>query len=422
MFIFWIKQYNLLKKENVMTTRIYPLQAQNKFFSCTNSASPIAQVCKSWSRNLCRYMCIEMQSLSPHLHTEILKIQKQIVSVPETDPQFLSQSFRVFRHLADELSQELMNLDEESFRGISRLFKSSLSVMRFQCMRTEILSLKAYPAMWGAILNKDGSFVTPNGAKGIRDTLQVYQESHLAERVFEQISTLDLSELGIRDLPKELALFTQVTSLYVQGNHFQDLSNLEKLPNLTFLDIMNSIPEDRAVELAEQIADQPQIKDVVAHDDYPALESSLLKSHVLKLVWKEVREGTNLPMLLRRSQIMQGFEQFQPTLARIQRVSFAHLRLPYFPEELLALRGLTELDLLDNDLTDLPDGFVNFRMLKVLILDQNPLDRSKQKRLQTMFAKMMYLNVIHFSAFSLEPPPATLGDKNKSNSKTCVIL
>ncbi len=174
----------------------------------------------------------------------------------------------------------------------------------------------------------------------------------------ERSTSLDLSGLGLTDLPKSLGQLAQLRNLDLSNNDLTELPEwLGSLLQLESLDV--SINE--LTELRPSLRHLMQLETLILfHNkirELPEWVGQLTRLRYLSLFGNTLRD---LPRSLRQ-------------LTRLQILNLSNNELTELPESLSQLRELLVLDLSSNELTELPKSMGQLKQLKFLYLDHNEL-------------------------------------------------
>jgi len=167
---------------------------------------------------------------------------------------------------------------------------------------------------------------------------EAYQE---AERRIEAArqegaTELDLSGIGLTELPETIALLTQLQELDLSDNQLTELP--EVIASLTQLQTLNLF-YNRLTELSEEIALLTQLQELDLSDN----------------------QLTELPEVI-------------ASLTQLQTLNLSYNRLTKLSEEIASLTQLQELDLSNNILTTLPEQINQLIALKGLELSNNSIN------------------------------------------------
>ena len=169
--------------------------------------------------------------------------------------------------------------------------------------------------------------------------------------------TLWLKDLGLTELPEEILQIKDLSALYAQGNHLEQLPRwlLSGQPLLEILNLSsNSLPE--IPEWVGRFRELRQLRLYGNHfGELPPSLVSLRKLLILDIGM------TDLPEL----------PEWISQLTQLRRLGIGNLLLPELPAALARLRSLGTLDASGNRLTDLPDWLADLPRLDHLYLSGN---------------------------------------------------
>jgi len=175
-------------------------------------------------------------------------------------------------------------------------------------------------------------------------------EETALERIREakksEAGTLDLKELGLKDLPEELWELTNLKELHLQGNNLSALSaKIADFVNLSSLDISNEPfarpgrPRNRIARLPDELWKLPELRKLnISFNAFAEIPDTLWQ----KKGWELLGLG--------------GF------------------KLASLPPEIVQLQNLTTLYLSGNQLASLPPEIVQLQNLTDIGLHGNPLE------------------------------------------------
>ena len=168
-----------------------------------------------------------------------------------------------------------------------------------------------------------------------------------------KIYSLDLSNLGLTELPLQLALLTGLEELNIAGNSLSGLPEWFAFPHLSVLDHDDSLPIPPAVQ------------------ETLDLNKSREEAELSKLCpFLELKGDEEAKAIAAESKSLQ-FPEKRRKLASIRNLDLSNKSLATFPEEVLLMKKLQELNLSENLLQDLPDRLRDLRHLETLDLRCN---------------------------------------------------
>jgi C-terminal of Roc, COR, domain/Ras of Complex, Roc, domain of DAPkinase/Leucine rich repeat len=175
----------------------------------------------------------------------------------------------------------------------------------------------------------------------------------------EGATTLDLSGMGLTEVPEAIASLTQLTALFLSSNHLTSLpDSILSLSQLNTLFLSNnelsSLP-DSILSLSQLTALFLSSNRLIS---LPDSISSLLQLNTLYLSNNQL---SNLP-------------SSTTSLTKLTTLDLSRNELTRLPESIASLTQLNSLYLSRNQLTSLPDSISFLSYLITLDLDENPLE------------------------------------------------
>lgn len=180
---------------------------------------------------------------------------------------------------------------------------------------------------------------------------------------------LDLSEIGLADLPAELGSLP-LRRLYLSDNQFEHLpAAVAALHDLDYLNL------DR-----NRLADLPP--DV---GGWTALRWLRLNGNKLSSLPAEAAGWTSLRRLYLRDNAFESVPASITALPALEQLDLGrNPNLATVPESIGALSSLTRLDLDYTAVTHLPDAIGNLRALKTLVLFGSPIEPGEVDRIRAL--------------------------------------
>ena len=183
-------------------------------------------------------------------------------------------------------------------------------------------------------------------------------ESRIARCLAEGGDSLDLSLLGLSEVPDSIGRLTNLTTLDLGGNQLSEVpDSITQLANLTRLSLdVNQLSEVR--DSITQLTNLTQLS---------------LDGNQLSEVPDSITQLTNLTRLYldrnRLSEVPDSITQ----LTNLTRLSLDGNQLSEVPDSITQLTNLTQLNLDRNQLSEVPDSITQLTNLTQLNLDRNQL-------------------------------------------------
>ena len=204
-----------------------------------------------------------------------------------------------------------------------------------------------------------------------------------------KIPSLDLSNIGIEELPPEIGQLTHLTVLSLSQNQLTHVpKELGNLSNLTVL----SLSENQLTSVPSKLG------------NLSSLTVLSLSQNQLKHVPKELGNLSNLTVLSLSENQLTSVPSKLGNLSSLTELFLDQNQLTSVPKELGNLSNLTVLSLSENQLTSVPSKLGNLPSLMKLFLDQNQLS-SVPKEL----GGLSNLTVLFLSQNQLSSVPKELG-------------
>ncbi|MCL4202324.1 MAG: leucine-rich repeat domain-containing protein [Pirellulaceae bacterium] len=168
-----------------------------------------------------------------------------------------------------------------------------------------------------------------------------------------QLKSLDLSNNQLTALPESLGQLTQLQLLDLGGNHLTALP--ESLGQLTQLQTLRLFANQLA-KLPEALGQLIRLNSLdLCNNELTKLPRSLGQLRSLQQLDVSINQLDSLPESLRH-------------LGHLRSIAFSSNRLEFFPEVILNLRSLEEIFAIQNTITQVPDAIENLQSLRVLAL------------------------------------------------------
>jgi len=201
----------------------------------------------------------------------------------------------------------------------------------------------------------------------------------------EGAGKLDLSSIGLTEVPESIASLTQLQGLGLSNNQLTEVpESIASLTQLQRLDLSNN----QLTELPKSIASLTQLQRLDLSNnqltELPKSLASLTQLEWLYLGWNQLTELPELPesiasltrlkwLYLHKNQLTELPESLA-FLIQLQEINLEGNQLTELPESLASLTQLQSLDLSYNQLTELPESLASLTRLKWLDLGENPLN------------------------------------------------
>jgi Leucine-rich repeat (LRR) protein len=231
------------------------------------------------------------------------------------------------------------------------------------------------------------------------------------------LKSLDLQDNRLNSLPVFLKSFRSLRTLLLDGNQFSSWPEiLSELPELASLHFRNN----RLVELPHSVANLSQLGDLdISGNPFPSLPqiirdlTGLRKITLRSLRFKSLPEWmvelTNLEEIDLTSNQLTAVPDFSRRLRHLSMLVLTRNRLTSLPEWIGDLRSLERLDLEENELTDFPEGFGDLSELSHLWLGVdtggNPLGR-----LPRSVRRLTKLTFLSMDSCSITELPEWIGE------------
>lgn len=218
-----------------------------------------------------------------------------------------------------------------------------------------------------------------------RDEAYQEAEQRIEAALQEGATELDLSGLGLTELPEEIASLTQLRSLYLSHNQLTELP--EAIASLTQLQSLR-LSDNQLTELPEAIASLTQLQELN------------LRSNQLTELPEAIASLTQLQSLDLSSNQLTELPAAVTSLTQLQTLNLSSNQLTELPAAVTSLNKLQNLYLLHNQLTELPETIGNLVHLKELFLLSNKL-----KTLPDALSKLGNLTVLCLASLGSEADP-----------------
>lgn len=216
----------------------------------------------------------------------------------------------------------------------------------------------------------------------------------------EQVTRLDLSNLGIEELPENFGVLSSLISLNLSKNCLKSLpKSMAKLSALSNLDLRRNDFE----VLPDVLADMPlrslnasgnRLNDVFVLRNCQVLRVLDLSGNSLSEIIDCINEENELRTLNLSSNFIKAVDGLFPSLRHLQRLNLNGNILNELPRSIAAMVELEEIEVCDNRLDKINDAFFSLNInradlssnrlrslhlhallnLEELVLDENPLN------------------------------------------------
>jgi Leucine-rich repeat (LRR) protein len=223
------------------------------------------------------------------------------------------------------------------------------------------------------------------------DTCRIFSLTDLSTDNPESIIVLDLSGIGLKEIPTEIFRFNNLQRLNLANNNISELSNgLFKLKNLQEL----NLEENKLIGLPSEIGNLQNLKKLnLTRTKVPYLPdefAKLINLESLNLSWNDLNSKSiktifklkELKILNLQRNLIDSLSQEIGNLDKLQILNLNFNPLGNLPEEIGNLLLLREIDLGKNtELHVLPEGFKKLVQLNYINLEQVPLSDIELKKL-----------------------------------------
>ena len=242
-----------------------------------------------------------------------------------------------------------------------------------------------------------------------------YSSSKLALRLIKAnrlagLKSLDLSGLGLSQLPKELFSLQHLRALALAANELNDQENLNQLflhlPLLNVLDLSyNSF-----TRIPESIGQLQELTSLdLSRSEITKLPESIGQLRGLMLLNLQGTEITKLPESIGQLQGLRllnlsrtGIEELPESIGQLQGLRLLNLSgtgIEELPESIGQLQGLSFLDLSENYLDSLPSSLLNLKSIKTICISNNLLQEVPENLIEmkdkfSFDGKCVYIGII----------------------------
>ncbi|MBD2159465.1 leucine-rich repeat domain-containing protein [Limnothrix sp. FACHB-1083] len=214
-------------------------------------------------------------------------------------------------------------------------------------------------------------------------SLEVAQQ-RIAAALAEGETSLDLSELGLTELPIELFALTHLEELWLYNNQLTSIPEaIAQLQNLQTLWLSNN----QLTSLPESIAQLQNLQELRLGDNQ------------LTSIPEAIAQLQNLQTLSLNNNQLTSIPEAIAQLQNLQTLSLNNNQLTSIPEAIAQLQNLQEIDLDRNQLTSIPEAIAQLQNLKILSLDNNQLTSAPEAITQLQNLKILYLSDNQLTSF-----------------------
>ncbi len=183
-------------------------------------------------------------------------------------------------------------------------------------------------------------------------------EKKIAEALRKGATELDLSNMGLVEIPEAIANLTQLQELNLSRNQIREIP--EAIANLTQLQQLD-LSSNQLTALPEAIANLTQLQELYLSDnqitEIPEAIANLTQLQTLDIYNNQI---TDIPAAI-------------ANLTQLQQLNLSSNQIREIPETIANLTQLQELYLSDNQITEIPEAIANLTQLKKLYLFSNQI-------------------------------------------------
>jgi Leucine-rich repeat (LRR) protein len=211
-------------------------------------------------------------------------------------------------------------------------------------------------------------------------SLEVAQQ-RISAALAEGATSLDLSGLGLTELPAELFLLTDLEVLDLYENQLTSIpESIAQLQNLKIISLYNnqltSIPESIVQLQNLQILNLRSNQLTSISESITQLQNLQILSlgnNPLTSIFESITKLKNLQILHLHSNQLTSISESIFQLKNLQGLNLHSNQLTSVPESIIQLENLQILDLNNNQLTSIPESITQLKNLQVLTLRNNQL-------------------------------------------------
>ena len=209
-----------------------------------------------------------------------------------------------------------------------------------------------------------------------KDAAYRQAEKKIAAALQKDATRLDLSYMGLTEIPEAIANLTQLQSLNLSDNQITEIP--EAIANLTQLQELN-LRNNQITESPEAIANLTQLQELNLSDnqiiEFPEAIANLIQLQELNLSHNEI---TEIPEAI-------------ATLTQLQTLYLSRNQITEIPAEIASLSQLQQLSLSVNQIREIPEMIVNLTKLQQLSLTGNHISEIPKEIVS--LSQLQYLNL-----------------------------
>ncbi|MEM8642989.1 MAG: COR domain-containing protein [Cyanobacteria bacterium P01_G01_bin.54] len=211
---------------------------------------------------------------------------------------------------------------------------------------------------------------------------------------------LNLSGVGLKKLPPEIASLQNLQSLYLENNQISEISEaLTSLQNLQFLYLRNN----QINKIPESLPSLKSLKFIyLANNQIRKISEALASLQSLKSINLENNRITEIPEVLISLENLQfinlsnnQISEIPEVLTSLQSLRFINLsnnQIREIPEALASLQFLQSINLSNNQIREIPEVLASLQSLQHLDLYNNQISEIPES-LETLFSNLEKLDL-----------------------------
>lgn len=216
----------------------------------------------------------------------------------------------------------------------------------------------------------------------------------------EEETELNLSDIGLTDIPEAIGRLTNLRELDLSGNHLTELPS--GISDLTKLEILN-ISNNELIDISDDIGNLGKLEVLDAsHNRIASLSSEIGNLEFLEKLYlnnnsiEEIPEGIadliNLKVLSLNHNQLTSIPEGLGKLTDLRELYLFNNKLTSIPKELGHLTRLVRLDLDHNEIECLPKELGDLERLKILYLERNRLSSLPQEFMNLSQLRFLFLH------------------------------
>ncbi|MBD2636609.1 leucine-rich repeat domain-containing protein [Limnothrix sp. FACHB-881] len=252
-------------------------------------------------------------------------------------------------------------------------------------------------------------------------SLEVAQQ-RIAAALTEGETALDLSELGLTELPIELFSLTHLEELWLDNNQLTSIPEaIAQLQNLQQLWLDNnqltSIPKaiaqlqnlqqlylhnNQLTSIPEAIAQLQNLQTLVlTNNQLTTIPEAITQLQNLQQLWLDNNQLTSIPEAIAQLQNLQTLwldnnqlTSIPESIAQLQNLQILSLRdnqITSIPEVIAQLQNLQTLNLSNNQITSIPESIAQLQSLQILWIGNNQLTKIPESISQLQSLQQLWL-------------------------------